>query len=240
MGLSIEDRFKDLIPGRLYYPYKIAKEMRRGEPELAILRELVPAGCTAIDVGANRGYYSYALSKVAGRVEAFEPNPALARFARRKLAANVRVHEVALTDHLGRAKFYLPQTTAGIDSHLVGNLHNLYPTLCNVEYDVAVATVDSFDFDSVGFIKIDVEGGELLVIKGALQTVARWKPNLLVELLVAWHDAEAKIAEISSLLDYSASIVIDGRRVCARQALEQGRRATIKSYNVVFTPRPVG
>lgn len=73
MSISIEDQLKRLIPGPFYYWHKIAKELSRGEPELLRLREIAGNG-TAIDVGANRGYYSYALSKVATRVEAFEPN----------------------------------------------------------------------------------------------------------------------------------------------------------------------
>jgi hypothetical protein len=87
VGLSLHDRLKHLLPGSLYYTHKIAKEARKMEPELAILGDIVPAGRTAIDVGANRGYYSYALSRIAGRVEAFEPHPGMAQFARRSSAA---------------------------------------------------------------------------------------------------------------------------------------------------------
>ncbi len=42
MKLSVEDRVKNLLPAWLYYPYKIGREARAVEPELAILRELVP------------------------------------------------------------------------------------------------------------------------------------------------------------------------------------------------------
>jgi len=235
MGLSIEDRLKHFVPARLYYPYKVGKEKRRGEPELTILHDLVRTGCTAIDVGANRGYYSYALAKFAKHVEAFEPNAALAQFARRKLGSKVRVHQVAVANRDGQEKFYLPQTTIGIDSHLIGNLGNRYPTLENVEYDVRVATLDSFAFDNVGFIKIDVEGVELAVIEGAKHTIARWQPNLVVELLVDWHDARSLIVEIINMINYSAFILIDGQKIDAFEALTSARLA-IKSYNVIFVP----
>src|SRR6476646_444396 len=109
MKLSLEDRVKNLLPARLYYPYKISQATRAVEPELAILHELVPIGCTAIDVGANRGYYSWALASVAASVEAFEPNPLLARFAQTKLGRRVRLHEVALSDHDGVATLYVPR-----------------------------------------------------------------------------------------------------------------------------------
>src|SRR6266699_317499 len=63
ISLSIEDGLKLLfVPGWLYFPYKVAKEQRRCEPELSILRDIVPKNRMAIDVGSNRGIYSYALS----------------------------------------------------------------------------------------------------------------------------------------------------------------------------------
>ena len=109
MKLSVEDRIKNLLPAHLYYPYKISREAGAVEPELRMLHEFVPAGCTAIDVGANRGYYSWALASVAATVEAFEPNPVLARFARAKLGRRARLHEVALSDHAGVATLYVPR-----------------------------------------------------------------------------------------------------------------------------------
>jgi len=184
MGLSIRDQLKRFVPNCIYYPQKIAREMRHGEPELGILRDLVPAGCTAIDVGANRGAYSYALAKLAGQVEAFEPNRDLARFVRRKLGRRVRVHEVALADREGTETFFIPQLAPGSEHHIAGNLGNVYPSLPSTRFPVRVATLDSFAFENVGFIKIDVEGHELPVIKGAIHTIARWRPNLVVELLV--------------------------------------------------------
>lgn len=233
MGLCIEDHFKRFIPW--YYAYKIAKVKRRNEPELGILHELVPPGCTAIDVGANRGYYSYALAKFASRVEAFEPNPVMARFARGKLGSSVRIHEVALADRDGKEKFYVPQNERGIDQHLGGHLGSIHAAARFTEYDVRVATLDSFAFDQVGFIKIDAEGCELAVIEGATKTIGRWKPNLVVELLVGWYESRTMIETITAKIPYTAQILIDGRRTNALDvsAAEQRR---IKSANVLFVP----
>ena len=237
MGLSIEDRFKQFLPGVLYYPHKIAKEMRRREPELAVLHQLVPAGCTAIDVGCNRGYYSYALAKLAARVEAFEPNPALAAFARRKLGAKVRVHQAAVANRAGRETFYIPRDPSGVDSHLVGNLGNLYPDRDNAVCTVDVVTLDGFaGLDNVGFIKIDVEGAELAVIEGARATIARWQPNLLVELLLPWHDSRAEVAQIAGLIGYDAAVLIGGTWHDADTALTEMREA-VTSNNVLFRPK---
>ncbi len=236
MALSIEDQVKGFLPANIYYAHKIAREVRKGEPELAILHDIVPVGCTAVDVGCNRGYYSWALSKIASRVVAFEPNADLVSFARRKLGSKVTVHEVALTNREGRETFFIPQSKRGIDSHLVGNLGNLYPDQANTEHQVTVATLNSFGLDGVGFIKIDVEGAEIEVIEGALETIKRCRPNILAELMLNWHDSRAEIMKIVQLLDYEASILVDRRWMPALDALEDPD-VTVLSNNVVFKPR---
>jgi hypothetical protein len=63
------------VPPSYFYRKRIAEEVRGGEPELALLPELMPRGGTAVDVGANEGFYAYALADIADRVVAFEPNP---------------------------------------------------------------------------------------------------------------------------------------------------------------------
>jgi FkbM family methyltransferase len=235
--LSAEDRFKSWLPARLYYPYKIAKEANRAEPELAILREIVPADRTAVDVGANRGIYSYALSRVASRVEAFEPNPALARFVGRMLGRRARVHAVALSDRAGTATLHVPSTDAGVSLHLLGSLTNVHVTRDIAEVEVALATLDGFDFADVGFIKIDVEGSEREVIEGAARTIARDRPNLLVELLNHPHrDPRAEVAEIAGRFDYVPWIVAGGMKVDAWRLLHSPERA-YDTNNVLFTPR---
>lgn len=162
----IEDRLKFmLVPGCLYYPHKIAKEGGRNEPELRILQNIVPRGCRAIDIGANRGYYSYALSKIAGVVEAFEPNPLMARFARRKLGRTVRIHEAALSNNRGMMTLHIPKK--GLTSmHLNGSLKKPYDYQAYSEQSVRVLKLDDFSFDNVGFVKIDTDGSEMEVLEG--------------------------------------------------------------------------
>ena len=235
--LFVEDRLKLLLPGWLYFAHKIAKEARRGEPELLALRGMVRKGCTAIDVGANRGFYSHALSRIAKRVEAFEPNPAVAAFARAKLGRRVHVHEVALSDRAGTAAFFVPRTPDGHGMHLLGNLGNFHQTPDLDRTDVRLATLDSYAFRDVGFIKIDVEGSELEVIAGARATIARDRPNLLVEFLTRpAADALSAIERIEREFGYDSGIMHEGRSQPARELLA-GPREAIKTNNVLFTPR---
>jgi FkbM family methyltransferase len=234
--LSIEDRIKNLLPARLYYPYKISRELRGVEPELAILREFVRGGCTAIDVGANRGYYSWALAGVAAAVEAFEPNPFLARFAQAKLGKRVRLHEVALSDHEEVATLYIPRRASGSSLHIIGNLGNVYAHNSVDEIPVRLATLDSYGFENVGFIKIDVEGSEMEVLAGARETIRISRPNMLIELLAGIHaDHLARIERIKNDFGYDAWIMIGREKFEAKLALAE-MEPLRKTSNILFTP----
>ena len=237
MKLSVEDRIKNLLPARLYYPYKIRREVRGVEPELAMLRELVPTACTAIDVGANRGYYSWALAGVAATVEAFEPNPVLARFAKAKLGRRARLHEAALSDRDGVATLYVPRRASGSSLHIIGNLGNVYAHDSVDEIQVRLTTLDSYGFENVGFLKIDVEGSEMEVLAGARETIRINRPTMLIELLAGIHaDHVARIERIKKDFGYDAWIVIGREKFEAKLALAE-MEPLRKTSNILFTPR---
>jgi len=82
-----------LVPSFYYYRRRIADEAAWGEHELYVLNQIVSPGGTAIDVGANQGFFSFAFSEIVDQVEAFEPNPDYADFARRMLGRRARVHK---------------------------------------------------------------------------------------------------------------------------------------------------
>jgi FkbM family methyltransferase len=234
--LSVADRIKNLLPANLYYPYKIGRELRGVEPELALLGQLVPAGSTAIDVGANRGYYAWALAGVAATVEAFEPNPVLARFAQTKLGSRVRLHEVALSDHEGVATLYVPRRASGLSLHIIGNLGNVYAQDSVDQIQVRLATLDSYGLENVGFIKIDVEGSEMEVLAGARETIRINRPIMLIELLAGIHeDHLARIEQIKNDFCYHAWIVIGRQKFEAKLALAE-MEPLRKTSNILFTP----
>lgn len=236
LSLSFNEQVKQLVPAWLYYPHKIAKCARDGEPELNILRDLVPAGCTALDIGANRGYYSYALSKIASRVEAFEPHPELANFIRRKLQGNVTVNEVALSNRSGSMPLYIPQRKQGVDVHYNSSLKKVYPFERYIEAQVRVAKLDEFHFNNVGFIKIDVEGSDMDVIEGGQQTIAANRPNMVVEITALTNaDPLGSVEQVEAMFGYQARVMLGGRLIGAREALREPR-SDLRTCNVVFTP----
>jgi FkbM family methyltransferase len=243
MALPFREKLLMLVPPTVYYGRRIAQETRSGEPELALLPDLFRGG-TAVDVGANQGFFAYALSRVADRVVAFEPNPDYARFARWMLRGRAEVHEAALSDHAGRATFHVPLSDEGMVLHFAGNLKNTHAQFRNQQtYPVELRTLDSYGPADVRFIKVDVEGSEREVLDGAKATIARDRPVMLLELLSGTHaDPGTYTASICEAFGYDAHIVHRGERIAALPAIAAlGKNTTwgteIETRNVLFTPR---
>jgi FkbM family methyltransferase len=227
-----------------YYAKLIAEEAANGEPELLLLAELC-AGGTAVDVGANRGVYAFALAAVAGEVHAFEANPDYAEFARNMLGARARVHEVALSNARGRAPFFVPIADDGSELHLAGNLKNTHPQFARRRVvDARVETLDAYGLGGVSFIKVDVEGSELEVLEGAAATIARDRPVLLLELLSGiYPDPLATALTVCETHGYSAFVVHEGRRLDAASTIKALNTnstwgSAIATRNVLFLARP--
>src|SRR5262249_8207964 len=170
MPLSLRERLTMLMPPSVFYRQRIAQEARTGEPELAVLAELVPRGGIAVDVGANVGFFAYALAEIADRVVAFEPNPDYALFARWMLRGRAEVREIALSDTSGRGTLYVPLSDQGMLLHLAGSLKRSHVQFRNIKtYDVEIRTLDEAGLAGVRFVKADVEGGEREVLEGVEQ-----------------------------------------------------------------------
>lgn len=144
----------------------------------AIERVLRP-GNAVVDVGAHVGYYAALAAKrvgPTGMVVAFEPRPLNLRFLRRHVEwnglQNVRIIEAGVGDRSGTASF---DTRAGTGTgHLAegGDLLVTTVRLDDLYRDGEIPRVD--------FLKIDVEGGEVGVLRGARELIAAERPIILV------------------------------------------------------------
>ncbi len=156
---------------------------RYGEVELHLLEFLCRRDADAIDVGANDGSYVHYLRRHARKVIAFEPMPALARALRDKFPGNdVSVEQVALSDREGTVELHMPVVDGVVVtgcSTISSEASETYPASRAIE--VPMDRLDAVYKGRVGFIKIDVEGHEQAVLDGAVQTIRRCRPRLLVE-----------------------------------------------------------
>ena len=150
-----------------------------GEHELRLLKNIVDPNRDAIDAGANIGTYSYFLSRYAKTVYAYEPNPELASNLI-SLMPDVKVKQTALSDRIGEIVFSIPVSPSGRQQHELASVAQNFSG--NVKkFKVPCSTIDFDNLTNVGFIKIDVEQHEREVLRGALSTIEKSKPVLLIE-----------------------------------------------------------
>lgn len=175
-GLFLYNR-NDLYVGRslnLYGEYS--------EAEVRLFASLVGAGDVVVEVGANIGAHTVPLSRLVrpgGAVVAIEPQ----RLAFQTLCANLALNGVrnvvARRAAAGAAAGWVavPQADPTVEQNFGG------VTLidCRQGERVALETVDSLELPRCRLLKVDVEGMELEVLRGAADTIARLRPVLYVE-----------------------------------------------------------
>jgi FkbM family methyltransferase len=181
-GFSTAERLKQaVIPPRLYIEYLYRKALLRGEAELRLLPQLADPRRASLDIGANKGVYSYALLKCSAKVHAFEPNPKLFSMLSRWAADRVELHPFALGDCAGTMALNVPKSGRGRGFSNQGS--TLLPVTREfASVPVEVKRLDDLDLGDVGFIKLDVEGYEREVLAGGIKLLRRCRPVLLVEL----------------------------------------------------------
>jgi FkbM family methyltransferase len=176
------------------------------ENEIVFLSYVVPEDAVVFDVGANRGDYLYALTRdsKARTIYAFEPIPELATQLR-KLFPKVNVREMALSDQEGHLRFSIPfinnryfDTRGTLEQFVEENQTK------SRMIEVEVSTLDAFckknKISKIDFLKIDVEGHEWAVLKGAKETLSTLRPLCLVEIEQRHHE-HLPIQEIVSWVE---------------------------------------
>lgn len=173
--------------------------LKYGEAELRLLPLLCHPLRDAIDIGANEGMYTHLMRKHARHVYAFEALPALAEKLEARRYRRVTLRCCALSDRPGTGTLYTPlygDTAVQGLSSLQPGMPQLHPA-CATQA-VRLVRLDDVYAGNVGCIKIDVEGHELAVLRGARQTIARTRPNLLIE--AEENLAPGVLGEIDALL----------------------------------------
>ena len=182
---NLKNVFRDLIPSRYQVPFKYQYNRIKSklEPEIAFLEHMITDGNRAIDIGGNRGVYAYKLWQLNAIVEVFEPNPTcfhiLDEWSANK--PSVTIYPVGLSSVEGDASLHIPIDEKGIE-------HDASASVENVDFEfsrdqlVPLKTLDSYGFENVCFVKIDVEGHEYKVIEGAKNTISLSRPAMLIEI----------------------------------------------------------
>lgn len=179
---SLEEKAKRLfVPPNKYIKYLHKKSLRKGEKEINLISFLAKRDKISLDIGANKGIYSYALLPYSAGVHAFEPNPKLFGILRSWAEGKVFLHDIALGDRTGEADLLIPKNRRGY-SNQGGSLSREKVTGDHGVVRIRTARLDDLGIENIGFMKIDVEGFECQVLDGARETLRRERPNLLIEI----------------------------------------------------------
>ena len=185
---------------------------------------IIGGGDIFIDIGANIGAFSLMAGHFFNRVIAFEPNPKTMQIFKNNLElnysdkSNIHYYDNALSDNIRDEIIY--ENLLNLGGTKIGKFSNDYKK--NVgsdkewkQYKIKCKRLDDFQPDiadgSISLIKIDVEGHEFEVIKGAQEILKRYRPKLYIE--IASYDNYQAIRSVLSekyrVINYSQLITAE-------------------------------
>lgn len=151
------------------------------------LKTVVLPGSIVIDVGAHLGLMSIICSKLSGpngRVYSFEPSPDTQKACRKIISLNsgtapIYLRTEAISDHTGEINFYFSKDE-GSNSNSLVQKHDLARESIIVKCLTLDAFVSEQKLERVDVIKIDAEGSELNVLRGAEKTLVQFRPKMVL------------------------------------------------------------
>ncbi len=151
--------------------------------ETRIVMDILKPGMTVVDIGASIGYYTLLFARIVGKegtVYAFEPAPQTFTLLQRNLRENnldenVKLVNVALSDHEGAAELFINEYNKGNNRlYNSGGMRSVPIRLKRL--DDVIPTDQHVDF-----IKMDIEGAEVLALRGMQELLKRDKPTIIME-----------------------------------------------------------
>lgn len=169
--------------------YRYKNKLDRGE--INYLLNNVNKDEIIFDIGAHKGGYLYFFKKKVGKkgqIYACEPQSILFNYLEQLKSTfnwkNVKIENIALSDTISNVKLYIPKNKKDKDSSPGATIleSNIKTKQFKTE-EVNTDTIDNYCKTNnliPNFIKVDVEGNELNVLKGAFNTLKNYKPKLIV------------------------------------------------------------
>jgi FkbM family methyltransferase len=151
--------------------------------ETAVIKKFLKPGMIAVDAGANIGYFTLLMSRLvgnAGQVHAFEPGRENVALLKKNVKLNsyqnVVINNAAVSSQSGNLTFYLSDTNPQ-DHRIIKDTNENRKS-----YSVRAVTLDQyFHGKKVDFMKMDIQGAELIAFEGAKKILAKYHPTLVIE-----------------------------------------------------------
>ena len=200
--MKITNIIKPFIPISFRLPFlcEFLKISGKLDYDIFVLKDNIQNHIRAIDIGAQIGTYSYELSKFFKNVESFEPITESTNLlkAYTSIKKNIAIYNVGLSSKNEDKPFFIPFIPES-DQLNFGLGSVIDPGGVRKVITIPVRCLDDYNFQKVGFVKIDVEGNELEVIYGAMKTINRERPVMLIE-IEQRHLKNCKITDVFELI----------------------------------------
>ena len=221
-------RFKDNVVRNISCCLTIIRTIHRNihgtkfEDDVYVLDKLFSKGSTCIDIGANYGRFTLVMSRLVGangQIYSFEPG----QYSYKVLSSAVKFHRLknvilvkkALSDKEGTTELMTPVKKTKKLGHALAYLKCDHKGESIAE-KIETTTLDKYFFKEnikrIDFIKCDIEGAELLALRGARDVIVRYKPIMLCEVSVLalkekFNSVPKQIYDFFCQLDYKAFIL---------------------------------
>ncbi len=228
-----------------YYPHDYEKE------NFDFLRSVIRRGAVCLDIGGHAGLYAVCMAKLgATEVFSFEPTPSSFKLLEKTISLNhfesvIRTIPAAVTDKSGKGSFFITSPlNKWTDTARVSEVNSFATgvdfgnTLNRQELEVNTFSIDDFCRNNKlnpTFIKIDAEGSELAVLKGAIETLRTRRPSGILGLhSFAYRDKKKELSEIWELLNgLSLQIQKNGKKISFIEFSDHGKEGLL---DIQFTP----
>lgn len=206
--LHIENRNLAVLDGD-YFTIVLEKEKSYEKHFTTFANLVINEGDTAIDFGSNLGYHTITLSAFVGNngtVHSFEPQ----RIIFQQLNCNIFINGLDNV-HTYNLAVGESESEVFIDSP---DFHNIYPMYTNIGNTsinnnkigslVRQISLDSLKLPRLDFIKLDVQGSELNILKGGKDTITKYKPYMFMEI----EEKQLRLFNLTSndLIEYTKNL----------------------------------
>jgi FkbM family methyltransferase len=228
---------------QLHLRYLYLKLFNKLDPEMFYVSSLLKDRRRFLDIGANIGIYSFYFRNIFKNIEAFEPLDEITYRLKSLSSSHISIHNIALSNKMGHVNLNIPIIN-GVSIPARASIDIKKSE--NIERAVEIRSVDSYGFDDIDLIKIDVEGHEESVIIGAQNTIKKSMPIIIAE--IQQRHIKKKISEVFETIlnmNYNGFFIYEGELMSIdnfeyevhQKSILQDTKSKKYIENFIFIPR---
>jgi len=229
-GLIYHGNLNNNVDYAVYYHGAFEKHLVFFMRDAMQLRAPDNKGCF-VDIGANVGHHSLFMSTVAEEIHSFEPYPPVRQLFEKRIAdnavSNIQVHPVGLSDRNTELPFYAPSgSNAGVGSFDASSLSKGNLPAGELKLVRGDDYIKTLALQRLDIIKMDVEGFEKPALAGLRDTLAHFRPLLIVEITYGQALSFNTVEEIYDHLPPGYTLyTFDKRKANGRKARRRDARS---------------